>query len=243
MSWRTGRWRRPSGTWAWQSAVAVTLKSSKWSDGRPVTANDLLFDIDLIKAGIKEAPSNWSGYVPGHFPDNLVSTSEPSASTLVMNFSGPVNLTWFTNNYLGQGPLIPLPPQVWAKTSATGPIVTDWNTDPAVATKIFNFLTVQARPIRCRRPSTGRTRSRRSAPPPAGTRWCRTPPTAARTPNPMPTFRAVPFTSDTAEFNAIKADSIDLGYVPPTDVPQLPQLSRPGLQERPPRCFGCELRG
>ncbi len=46
--------------------------------------------------------------------------------------------------------------------------------------------------------------------------------------NPMPTVQAVPFTSDTAEFNAIKAGSIDLGYVPPNDVPQLPQLSRLG---------------
>jgi hypothetical protein len=39
--------------------------------------------------------------------------------------------TWFTNNYLGQGPLVPLPAQTWAKESATGPIVTNWSTDPA----------------------------------------------------------------------------------------------------------------
>jgi peptide/nickel transport system substrate-binding protein len=214
--------------------VAVTLKSWKWSDGRPVTANDLLFDIDLIKAGIKEAPSNWSGYVPGHFPDNLVSTSEPSASTLVMNFSGPVNPTWFTNDYLGRGPLIPLPAQVWAKSSATGPIVTDWNTDPAVAAKIFNFLTAQAKDVSTYAANplwqTVDGPYKISAFNATTGGYTLVPNTSYSGPHadPMPAVQAVPFTSETAEFNAIKAGSVDLGYVPPTDVPQLPQLSRRG---------------
>ncbi len=214
--------------------VSVTLKNWKWSDGSPVTANDLLFDIDLIKAGVKEAPSNWSGYVPGHFPDNLVSTSEPSASTLVMNFSSPVNPGWFTNNYLGQGPLIPLPAQTWAKTSATGPIVTNWNTNPAVATKIFNFLTAQAKDV-----STYATNPlwqtvdgpyKLSAYNATTGAYTLVPNTSYSGPhaNPVPTFQALPFTSDTAEFNAIKAGSIDVGYVPSTDVPQLPQLAKLG---------------
>jgi peptide/nickel transport system substrate-binding protein len=214
--------------------VTVTLKDWKWSDGQPVTANDLLFDIDLIKAGVKEAPSNWSGYVPGHFPDNLVSTSEPNTSTLVMNFSSPVNQGWFTNNYLGQGPLVPLPAQVWAKTSATGPIVTNWSTDPSVATAIFNFLTAQSKDV-----STYATNPlwqvvdgpyKLSAFNATTGGYTLVPNTAYSGPHttPMPTFQALPFTSDTAEFNAIKAGSIDVGYIPYQDVPQVPQLSRLG---------------
>src|SRR6201987_4509104 len=63
--------------------VTIAMKSNyKWSDGKPLTANDLLFAIDLIKAGIKVSPANWAGYTPGHFPDNLVSTSEPNSTTL-----------------------------------------------------------------------------------------------------------------------------------------------------------------
>jgi peptide/nickel transport system substrate-binding protein len=214
--------------------VSVTLKSWKWSDGSPVTANDLLFNIDMIKAGIKEAPSNWSGYVPGHFPDNLVSTSEPNAQTLVMNFSSSVNPSWFTNNFLGQGPLIPMPAQAWAKTSATGPIVTNWSTDPAVATKIFNFLTAQSKDV-----STYATNPlwqvvdgpyKLSSFNATTGAYTLVPNTSYGGPhtNPVPTFQAVPFTSDTAEFNAIKAGSVDVGYVPQTDVPQLPQLSKLG---------------
>jgi peptide/nickel transport system substrate-binding protein len=44
----------------------------------------------------------------------------------------------------------------------------------------------------------------------------------------MSNFQGVPFTSDTAEFNAIKSGSIDVGYVPQDDVPQLPQVLRTG---------------
>jgi peptide/nickel transport system substrate-binding protein len=44
----------------------------------------------------------------------------------------------------------------------------------------------------------------------------------------MSTFVGVPFTSDTAEFNAVKSGSIDVGYVPQDDVPQLKQVLRGG---------------
>ena len=46
----------------------------------------------------------------------------------------------------------------------------------------------------------------------------------------MSTFEGVPFTSDTAEFNAVKSGSIDVGYVPQDDVPQLSQVLRRWLQ-------------
>jgi peptide/nickel transport system substrate-binding protein len=45
--------------------VTISLKSSyKWSNGQPITANDLLFYIDLIKAAIKESPANWEATCP-----------------------------------------------------------------------------------------------------------------------------------------------------------------------------------
>jgi peptide/nickel transport system substrate-binding protein len=212
--------------------VTVTLKNWKWSDGQPVTATDLLFDIDLIKAGVKETPTNWAGYVPGYFPDNLVSTSQPNEQTLVMNLSAPVNPGWFTNDFLGS--LFPLPARAWAKESANGPILTTWNTDPAVATKIFNFVTAQAKDLRTYATNplwqTVDGPYKISAFNASTGAYTLVPNTSYGGPHatPMSTFQAVPFVSDTAEVDAIKAGSIDVGYVPVTDVPQLPQLAGRG---------------
>jgi len=46
--------------------------------------------------------------------------------------------------------------------------------------------------------------------------------------SPMSKFQGIPFTSDAAEFNALKARSLDVGYVPLADVPQLGQLANGG---------------
>ena len=41
---------------------------------------------------------------------------------------------------------------------------------------------------------------------------------------PMSNFVGVPFTSNAAEWNAVKTGSVDFGYVPQEDVPQISQL-------------------
>ena len=41
-------------------------------------------------------------------------------------------------------------------------------------------------------------------------------------------MQAVPYTSDTAEFNAVLSHSIDIGYMPLTDVPQLSAVKAAG---------------
>ena len=46
--------------------------------------------------------------------------------------------------------------------------------------------------------------------------------------DPMSNYVGVPFTSDAAEWNAIKSGSVDFGYVPQEDVPQIPQLNSLG---------------
>ncbi len=229
--------------------VTITLKSSyKWSDGQPVTANDLLFAIDLIKAGVKESPSNWATYVPGQFPDTLVSTSEPNASTLVLNLSGPVNPSWFTQNELGAGPPpLPMPSHVWAKTSASGAVIPPSQWTPATMTKIFNFLTNENKSL-----STYATNPlwqvvdgpyKLSSYNATTGAFTMVPNTSYGGPHvtPQSSFEGVPFTSDAAEFNAIKAGSIDLAFVDYTDVPQLPTLASIGYNYFGMPDFGMEF--
>jgi peptide/nickel transport system substrate-binding protein len=215
--------------------VTITMKSSyKWSDGTPITANDVLFFIDLVKAGIRESASNWEGYLPGFFPGNLVSYSEPNSMTLVLNLKSAVNPSWFTEDYLGNGPVVPLPAQSWAKTSAHGPILTDWATNPADATKIFNYLTAASKSV-----STYATNPiwRTVDGPYKLSAYNATTGAFEMVPNaayggphvtPMSDFEGVPFTSDDAEFNALRAGSIDIGWVPQADAPQLKQVTSTG---------------
>ncbi len=215
--------------------VTISLKSNyKWSNGQPITANDLLFNIDLIKAAIKASPANWAGYVPGHFPDNLVSTSEPNSTTLVMNLSSSVNQTWFTQDVLGQGPLIPLPSFLWAKTSASGSVVPPSGWTPAAMADIFKYLTSQSKSL-----STYATNPlwqvvdgpyKISAYNTTSGAFTLVPNTTYGGPHvtPQSSFQGVPFTSNTAEFNAIKSGSIDVAYVDFDDVPQLPEVLRLG---------------
>jgi peptide/nickel transport system substrate-binding protein len=212
--------------------VTIKLKSNKWSDGTPVTAKDILFFIDLVRAGVKESPSNWASYTPGYFPDNLASSSAPNASTLVLKLKSAVNPSWFTEDYLGS--VVPLPAHAWARTSARGPVLTDWATSPADAAKIFNYLTAASgsagtyatNPIW----RTVDGPYQLSAFDATTGAFTMVPNAAYGGPHatPMSKFEGVPFFSYAAEFNAIKAGSIDVGYVPQADVPQLPQVTSAG---------------
>ena len=215
--------------------VTVSLKSSyKWSNGQPITANDIVFYIDLVKAAIKVFPADWEGYVPGHFPDNLVSMSEPNSTTLTLNLKAAVNPTWFTDDLLGQGPIVPLPSAVWAKESATGSVIPPSGWTPAAMTKIFNYLTSQAKSL-----STYATNPlwqvvdgpyKLSAYTPANGAFTMVPNATYGGPHvtPMSTFQGVPFTSNVAEVNAVRAGSIDVAYIPQDDVPQLKQIAALG---------------
>jgi peptide/nickel transport system substrate-binding protein len=132
---------------------------------------------------------------------------------------------------LGQGPLIPLPSTVWAKTSSSGSAVAASSWTPATMTKIYNYLISQAKSL-----STYATNPlwqtvdgpyKLSAYNTTTGGFTMTPNTTYGGPHvaKMSTFQGVPFTSDTAEFNAVKAGKIDVGYVPLPDVPQVSSLS------------------
>lgn len=223
--------------------LSITMKSTyKWSDGHPITSKDLLFDLNLIKAAVKKDPSNWPAYVPGHFPDNLVSASTPNDATLILNLAGPVNPSWFQQDILSYAGVNPLPSHAWAKETADGPLL-DF-TDPANAAKIYDFLIGQAKSL-----STYATNPlwqivsgpyRLSAFNPVTGAFTMTPnpsyggPRAER----MSSFEGVSFTSSTAVLNALKTGSVDVGNVDLTAVPQIPSIESAGY-----RAFGMPAFG
>ncbi|MGA8460285.1 MAG: ABC transporter substrate-binding protein [Streptosporangiaceae bacterium] len=212
--------------------VTIRMKTNyKWNDGQPVTASDSLFFLDELKAAVKESGSNWGEYSPGvGIPDQVVSASAPNATTLVVNLNKSVNPTWFTENNLAQ--IQPMPVYAWAKSSATGPVL-DF-TNPANAKAIYDFLAK----------ASGSTGTYATNPlwqvvngPYRLTAFNNTTGAYTMAPNPsydgpkskvVPTLQAVPYTSDTSEFNAVLSKSVDIGYIPQTDVPQISRVKSSG---------------
>jgi peptide/nickel transport system substrate-binding protein len=206
--------------------MTITVKPWKWSNGQTLSSKDLLFTFDIISAGVKASPANWAPYVTGFFPSTITSMSAPNASTLVVNMSKPVNPTWMEEDILGAVPIMPA--AEWAKDSASGPTL-DF-TQPANALKIFNFLTAQAKAV----PTYATNPLWQTVDGPYKlSSFNNTTGAFAMVPNttysgphasPESDYQGVPFTSNAAEWNAVRTGSVDVGYVPQEDAPQIPQL-------------------
>ena len=212
--------------------VTVHMKTNyRWSDGQPLTAKDALFFLDMVRAGVKESGANWGQYTPHlGIPDQVVSASAPNATTLVLHLNKAVNPAWFTADGLYY--IQPMPVHAWAKASANGPAL-DF-TNPANAKKIYDFLAKQS----------GSTGTYATNPlwqvvdgPYRLTAFNNTTGGYTLTPNPkyggpksaiVPAVQAIPYTSDTAEFNAVRSKSVDIGYMPLNDVPQVNAVKAAG---------------
>jgi peptide/nickel transport system substrate-binding protein len=210
--------------------MKITLKPWKWSNGRTVSSKDLLFTFDLIKAAVKASPANWASFTPGYFPATISSMSTPNAATIVINLTRAVNPTWMEEDILGEVSV--LPSAVWSKDSANGPILNF--TSPANAAKIYAFLSTQSESVSTYASNKlwqtvyGPYRLRSFNDVTGG--FTMVPNTRYSGPhaNPMSNYVGVPFTSDAAEWNAIKTGTVDFGYVPTEDLPQLPALNSVG---------------
>jgi peptide/nickel transport system substrate-binding protein len=219
----------------WSNAdktVSITLKSSyKWSDGEPITSRDVLFFFDEVKAAIKEDPANWGPYSPGlGIPDEVASVTAPTASTVVFTMKKTVNPQWFLDDELSA--ITPMPSHAWAKASAGGPLLNF--TVPANATAIYNYLSKASMSV-----TTYATNPLWKVVdgPYALTAFNNSTGAFTMTPNPgyggphaakVSILQAVPFTSDTAEFDSVRAGGIDVGYLPLTDIKQVKTVESGG---------------
>jgi peptide/nickel transport system substrate-binding protein len=219
-------------TWSnGDKTVTFTLKSSyKWSDGKPLTSQDILFWYYVVKAALKESPANWSQYSPGlGIPDQVASISAPSASTVTLNLKTAVNPTWFWLN--GLGLIVPMPSASWDIDATGGKPVTDWATNPADAKKIYDYLASQSKSLSSYATNPlwqvvdGPYQLTAFSATTGG--FTMKPNTAYGGPHAAveSSYQVVPFTSDQAEYNAVKSGSIDIGFVPLGNVPQLGTLT------------------
>jgi peptide/nickel transport system substrate-binding protein len=208
--------------------VTIRLKRAQWSDGEPVSAQDVIFWIELLKAN----RADWASYVPGGFPDNVRSYVATGDRTVRLTLNRGYNPAWFTNNELSQ--ITPLP-LAWEHVTMTG--------GPRA---IYAYLNAQAKNL-----STYATSPIWSiVDGPWKLRSLTSSGQATFVPNQhydgpdkpkLAKFVELPFTSETAEFSVLRAGSatgdggggspqISVGYVPDTDVPQSPALRSQGYR-------------
>jgi peptide/nickel transport system substrate-binding protein len=216
--------------------VTIPLNTNfKWSNGQPVDANDLVFDIDLIQAAVKESPANFSSFTPGLFPQDITSISAPSKYTVVMHLAKALNPNWFLNDALeSEGAVVPLPSTVWNIDKAGGPHL-DY-TNPANAKKIYDYLYKLGSSVK----TFGTSPLWKVADGPfvldtfnaTNSAW-----TSTRNPDfggsPKPRYMhldGLTYTSQTAMINAVKTGALDIttNLNPATVVPEIPSIEAAG---------------
>jgi peptide/nickel transport system substrate-binding protein len=196
--------------------ATITLKHWEWSDGQPVTSRDVEFWIQLLKA----EKQNWSAYVPGDFPDNVASVSIVNDRTFRLRFTKAYGAEWLTYNELSQ--IIPIPAQIWDKTSPNGK-VGNFAATTAGARAVYRFLIHEANDYATYATNplwkvvdgpfeigafstTGRLE------------LVANPHYSGPVRPEIHSFIEEPFTSDAAEVDQLLAGKLDEGYLPPEDL-------------------------
>jgi peptide/nickel transport system substrate-binding protein len=116
----------------------------RWSDGTPVQAQDVLFSIDLMRAAVRESPTNWCQYFHGQFPTDITGMSAPNPDTVVLHLNAPYNPGYFAYDQLADTNfgVYPLPSRAWNIDRPGGPHL-DFRR-PANARRIYDFLEAQS---------------------------------------------------------------------------------------------------
>jgi peptide/nickel transport system substrate-binding protein len=202
--------------------VTVTLnKKFTWSNGKPVTNRDVEFWLNLLK----NEKGEYLGYSPGSIPDDIASMSFPASSPyqFSITFNKVYSPLWILYDELSE--IVPIPQAVWDKTSASSP-VGNYDTTAAGAKAVWKFMNSQAT-------QEGTYTTNKIWQVVDGpwnlTGFSTVTGASTFTPNKAYTgpgkpkiakFEELPFTSTSAEFNALRSGQVDFGYLPPEDASQ-----------------------
>ena len=211
--------------------VTITLNNYKWTNGKPVTTRDVLFFMNMLKA----EESIWPVYVPGEFPANVTKMKIDSPTKITFDLSGAYSTTWFTDNELSQ--ITPLPQKAWDKTSASAKVGNyDMTTKGAKA--VFKYLTKEASS-----PATYDTNplwkvvdgpfTLKSFQTSGYTVFAANKQYSGPVKPKISTLTLEPFTTDTAEYNALRSGKLTYGYIPPQDAAQKAVIEGQGYRVSP----------
>lgn len=111
--------------------VTVRLKPWKWSNGEPICADNVLFWVNMM---VVKGP-RYGKYVPGYFPDNLLSYDKLDEETVRFVFDRAYSRTWVLMNQLS---LITPMPKAWDRTAVDTPA--NASTDLADIPAVYDYL-------------------------------------------------------------------------------------------------------
>lgn len=121
----------------------IRLNKYKWSDGEKVSADGLVFWMNMMEA---DAASGWCGFAPGYIPQNVKSYRAVNTSTFQITFTKRYNPTWVLYQELAQ--LYPLP-LAWDRTSLSQPVPKSFRHSVGASVKgagrVYRFLNQQSR--------------------------------------------------------------------------------------------------
>jgi len=201
--------------------VTINLKNYKWSNGTPVTAQDVMFWINMDRA----VPQDWFDYSPGGFPSNVTNLKVVNSTTLTMTMNKAYSPTWFQYNQLTQ--ITPMP-AAWDRT-ASGPSHCDTTVSDCAA--VYKYLSGQANNLDtyATNPLWGVVDG------PWKLSAFNSDGHITFVPNKsysgpikpkLSEFQEVPFTTDAAEYDVLQSPNastkIDYGYLPQADAPAKP---------------------
>jgi peptide/nickel transport system substrate-binding protein len=199
--------------------VTITLKHYMWSDGTQVTAQNVMFWLNMEKA----LPADYGAYTG--FPTNMSSIKVVSPTEIQMTMSKAYSASWLQYNDLSQ--IVPMP-TAWDRT-ASGPSHCETTVSDCAA--VYSYLNKQAENL-----------SGYATSPIWGVvdgPWKLSSFNAdghnTFVPNKkysgpvkpkLSAFQEVPFTTDSAEYDVLRSPSsstkIDVGYLPDQDAPSKP---------------------
>ncbi len=241
--------------WQWSDGQPITARDVVFWINLLAAATDP----NAPAVGSSSAPGpGWGASVPGGFPTNLVSYTASGEYTVALTLNAAYNPTWFLYNELSQ--IYPLPQTSWDRlslggrvgnydasaearvplsgTSPTQYVPRSPGTARSGALGVAQFLNSQSQIL-----STYDTNPlwkvvdgpfRLQTFTSSG--YVRLVPNRAYSGSPKPSIAAFveePFTSDSAEFTALRSGSLTIGYIPIQDLPQKAALERQGYSFSP----------
>jgi peptide/nickel transport system substrate-binding protein len=214
---------------AGHTTATIQLKSYRWSDGKPVTSRDVQFWFHLLQAN----KTNFWGYTPGEFPDNVTAFNIISPSRFSLTFKGTDSSAWLYNE-LGQ--LIPVPQQAWDKESPNGP-VGNYDDTPAGALAVGNFLLAQNKILGTYATNPlwqvvdGPFKLTSYAASTGDATYVRNTKYSGPATGSIHALRVLYFTSDDAEFDSLlSSGGISYGYLPFNDAAQVSRVTADGYK-------------